>query len=1065
MHASENQHQRRPAICQREAALAADESVEAGKMRKKVDARVRTLIENCVKKRERAMFVLVGDKGRDQVVNLHNMLSRTVVKARPTVLWCYKKELYLSSHKRKRMKQLKKMMQRGLVDPEKEDPFSLFMASTQIRYCYYSESQNILGNTYGMCVLQDFEAINPNLLARTIETVEGGGIIVLLLSTLTSLTQLYNLSMDVHQRLRTQSHQEVVGRFNERMVLSMAHNPNCVLMDDELNVLPTSSLMAKIRPAAGLSSAGGDPSGKPRELGELCETLADTQPAGTLVSLCKTLDQAKSLVTFLDSASEKTLRSTVALTAARGRGKSAALGLAISGALALGYSNIFVTSPSPENLKTLFEFVVKGLDSMDYKEHIDYNMIESTNPDLHKVIVRVDVFRQHRQTVQYVLPQHSAKIGQAELLVIDEAAAIPLPVVRSLLGPYLVFLCSTVNGYEGTGRSLSLKLLKELKGGGNHARRSFNDKFSAENASVAAHSRNFREITLQEPIRYAEGDPMEGWLHELLCLDAADHVPQIPKRLPHPDECELFYVSKDTLFSYHKATERFLQQVMSLYVASHYKNTPNDILLMSDAPAHHLFVLLAPVDDSSSGKLPDVLCVIQVAFEGQISKQVSLNALAKGTQYHGDLIPWTVSQHFQDAEFPKLSGARVVRIATHPEVTGGGYGSEALQLLKLYFEGGMQGLDEAPAPVAAGSGAGGVAGEVAGGGSVLLTETISPKKGLPPLLISLDERPPESLQYLGVAFGLTSALFNFWRRNGYHPLYIRHTASKQTGENSCICVHPLDTPAIENRDWLEPFVSDFKTRFISLLSNTFRHVHTSLALAIVDPYIDFSEAETSAAVAEGVETRKLDGQVLTPFDLKRLESFTSNLSDYPLVKDLVPSITAAYFSRRIPVQLSSGQAAILLGTGLQQMSDGDLGDLLNLPANQVRALANKALKKIYGVLRGSKESAIERSLPVPKEVKDLSPHEVTVDEDLNEAATEADEYMKSALSLDKVGHFAISADDADLRGAMNGSKIPESGTVSVKSKRRESAESEMPYKRKGRKSEGKGKKKKGRKSV
>lgn len=32
------------------------------------------------------------------------------------------------------------------------------------------------------------------------------------------------------------------------------------------------------------------------------------------------------MVTFLDSASEKTLRSTVALTASRGRGKSAALG-------------------------------------------------------------------------------------------------------------------------------------------------------------------------------------------------------------------------------------------------------------------------------------------------------------------------------------------------------------------------------------------------------------------------------------------------------------------------------------------------------------------------------------------------------------------------------------------------------------------------------------------------------------------------------------------------------------------------------------------------------------------
>ena len=67
------------------------------------------------------------------------------------------------------------------------------------------------------------------------------------------------------------------------------------------------------------------------------------------------------------------------------------------------------------------------------------------------------------QTVQYIQPQHHAQLGQAELLVIDEAAAIPLPLVKSMLGPYLVFLCSTVNGYEGTGRSLSLKLLQQLR--------------------------------------------------------------------------------------------------------------------------------------------------------------------------------------------------------------------------------------------------------------------------------------------------------------------------------------------------------------------------------------------------------------------------------------------------------------------------------------------------------------------------------------------------------------------------------------------------------------------------
>lgn len=44
---------------------------------------------------------------------------------------------------------------------------------------------------------------------------------------------------------------------------------------------------------------------------------------------------------------------------------------------------------------------------------------------------------------------NSFSAGQAELVVIDEAAAIPLPLVRSLLGPYLVFMSSTVNGYEG----------------------------------------------------------------------------------------------------------------------------------------------------------------------------------------------------------------------------------------------------------------------------------------------------------------------------------------------------------------------------------------------------------------------------------------------------------------------------------------------------------------------------------------------------------------------------------------------------------------------------------------
>lgn len=50
------------------------------------------------------------------------------------------------------------------------------------------------------------------------------------------------------------------------------------------------------------------------------------------------------MITFLDAILEKTLRSTVALTASRGRGKSAALGLAIAGAIAAGSVYVYETS-------------------------------------------------------------------------------------------------------------------------------------------------------------------------------------------------------------------------------------------------------------------------------------------------------------------------------------------------------------------------------------------------------------------------------------------------------------------------------------------------------------------------------------------------------------------------------------------------------------------------------------------------------------------------------------------------------------------------------------------------
>jgi N-acetyltransferase 10 len=47
------------------------------------------------------------------------------------------------SHKKKRMKQIKKAMQRGLMSQENDDPFAMFVASTNIRYCYYADTTKV----------------------------------------------------------------------------------------------------------------------------------------------------------------------------------------------------------------------------------------------------------------------------------------------------------------------------------------------------------------------------------------------------------------------------------------------------------------------------------------------------------------------------------------------------------------------------------------------------------------------------------------------------------------------------------------------------------------------------------------------------------------------------------------------------------------------------------------------------------------------------------------------------------------------------------------------------------
>lgn len=144
-----------------------------------------------------------------------------------------------------------------------------------------------------------------------------------------------------------------------------------------------------------------------------------------------------------------------------------------------------------------------------------------------------------------------------------------------------------------------------------------------------------------------------------------------------------------------------------------------------------------------------------MSLEGAISSDRMKSGLSKGMKASGDLIPWTVSEQFQDFEFCNLSGARVVRIATHPDYQGMGYGSRALSLLKQYYSGcipcnerdGEEREIESVREIDPNE------------KETLISEQIKPRQNLPPLLLQLSERRAEKLDYLGKLYSFACYKF------------------------------------------------------------------------------------------------------------------------------------------------------------------------------------------------------------------------------------------------------------------------------------------------------------------
>lgn len=438
-----------------------------------------------------------------------------------------------------------------------------------------------------------------------------------------------------------------------------------------------------------------------------------------------------------------------------------------------------------------------------------------------------------------------------------------------------------------------------------------------------------------------------------------------------------------------------------------------------------------------------------MCLEGQISKESARRSLARGEAPSGDLIPWTVAQQFQESDFASLSGARIVRVAVHPEMQHMGYGSRAIEQLIHYYQGDMDGGAKPKRPKSStntNASRDGNGGE--GGG--LLSEELHPRAELPPLLLTLAQRPAERLHWIGASFGLTHPLFRFWHRLGFKPIYVRQTVNETTGEHTSILIRALDEsgaldepagagPKATRTRWASEYHSDFRRRLAALLGQSMRPMAVDLALSLLDP--ELQPAEPCAPTSEEL------GYLLGPYDLRRLQSYANNLVDHHLVLDLVPLLASLRFTGKLRTPLSHVQAAILLGLGLQHKSVDALASELGLPGSQLLALFNKAIRRILAAIRQVEEASEGATLPLQEDVdaagSAFKPMSERLSDELDAGAKESLEAMrreqarKQAAWLSEVeggselARYAVKGSDADWAAAL-GSAGAAPGHVSLR---------------------------------
>ncbi len=349
------------------------------------------------------------------------------------------------------------------------------------------------------------------------------------------------------------------------------------------------------------------------------EETAREETASEGLAECASADQLAA-VEALCKVAQGHRRRPLVLVSDRGRGKSTALGLAAARLLQQGLRRIVVTAPRLAAVEQLFQHAADRLPGAEYS----------------RGLLRLPSGAQLRFEPPDRIVQEDLS---CDLLLVDEAAAIPVSLLEPLLRRHArIAFATTVHGYEGTGRGFDLRFRKVL------------DRQTPE----------WRRLRMQQPIRWAGGDPLERLVFRTLLLDAEPAADEAVATIA-ADACQFELVNRETLLN----DEPLLAQLFGLLVLAHYRTSPGDLRNLLDGPNLDIAVL-------RHQKI--VLGCALVAREGGFDALLSQQIYAGERRLRGNLLPQSLATHAGLERAPQLTAARVMRIAIHPARQGEGLG-------------------------------------------------------------------------------------------------------------------------------------------------------------------------------------------------------------------------------------------------------------------------------------------------------------------------------------------------------------------------------------------------------